>query len=1213
MSIIMPGYPVPRSLWATSGEACTACGKRFSFFTSKENCSCCGRLFCSSCLSAECTLTPMGMPVAICLECFQKIQDWRRSNREQRREAKSASPSPAAGSASPPVNHTAIEAKLTALEGDFARVQESGRQLRGENDSLRALLTAKDTYVAELAAGQKQADAAAEQATHEASQMSQQLRAMTAARADATKDLAEVQAKLSAAEEVNGSVMAKMSALLEANRELKGQTARLQNEAAELRADAAKGAEELSHLRNSVVEASARKSKAMDDITSQLRAVSEENAQLRQGRDDAAAAASKAAAELEKLRESAQSWTEERSAYEEEVKRLQSALDAAQRSVRTLQEQQQQQHTAVDAASTTAAQLTEQQQRIHSLSEQINQMRVAVDILQKEKTEADVNYQKEREARTDLESRVAALSEEATRFGDKEQEWNVLKAHNAKRTLKLEAALERAAREAADSAERHQHATKDMEDAVAAQLADKQHAVDSLTHQLRTTEGTLHALQAEIASTRQEATTLREQLREAAHAGDATLNASLTKAAAELEETRLLLRRKEASEAELRSLLADRQHALEAVQRVQITAAAEAKEEIHALRQQCTAARATYEAERQEWQTSLAELRTAQGLLEKQRDAEAKNGVSNLVPPSDAAAAKSDRRGSRWARPTRVKAVEYLLGNRSYEGIPAVKGLDRWDFDMKAEAARADVPDVLVRTGYQIALDWLLFPNTASLLQWVNLLDTVQANYCANPYHNRVHAASVLQGVYALVLQCPGLVEHMTTMEKRAIVFAAAVHDVRHPGRTEVFLKSTFDATYLRYNGCRVLEQMHTSTAFEMLGHPELDFTQSDMDDAEALHFHSLVADLIAATFMGSHAALMHTWSRPLREGGGGGAYDFTQESDRHTVLAMLLHAVDIGAQARGVDVALKWLDVVEEMYQQGDEEAALGLPVCPGNDRGGDLVKGQLFFMEAFAIPVFDLIHQFFPPVEAPLTNLRALHAYYSDALHETPPRPFPPPVQYDAEAAQVKAVTAAAAERDAAAATREARISKREKTVEQAVQRLRQATAAVAQREAQLTKKETQLAAQLSDVESKSHVLNSTDASMQTEKELLRATNAVVQREEAMQRKAAELEAMTSELEQREAVSSQLSSQLAAIAEQVSRRRQLLRYREAQLRARETGLHDNIVREDRVGVNAFSAELKRSTPSSQHQASLSLHRSAELNKLQSAMEKLTSAMSFI
>jgi cAMP-specific phosphodiesterase 4 len=1150
----------------------------------------------------------MGLPSAICLECFQKIQDWRRSHREQRRDAKTAFPTPAGSALSPAAS--AAEAKLVALEDEVNRAKKSGRQLREENDSLLALLEAKDTCIAEFTAEQKKAEASAVAATQSVEQVQQQLRAVTAARAEATKALIEVQGKLSDSQEANLSITEKMDALLEENKILKGRIVKLEGEAAEQRASFSSSAEELTRLRESISTSTAQKKIEMEDTTLRLQRVSDENTQLRQERDAAVSNASTIGAELEKLRQSALAWDAERSAHEENVRRLQAALDNSRKELQTVQ--QQHMDSAQDADRALASKLAEKQQSIDALMAQVAELGSAVESLQAQRQGLEQNFMKEQETRADLEKRAAALLKEVSHYEEKQQEWNARKSRDEQKMQELEEAVERAVHGAAlAQQQQHEDTSKQSEEAAAAEaLAAKQQTIDTLTKQLNTTQSTVQSLQDELASAQHKAATLREQLRRVEGEGEATLSVALATAAAEHEETRKLLSQEREANAVLSSRLTTKENELAALQHVHLAAAREAKEELRVLRQHCSAARATYEVERHGWQTSLDEMRSALKLLEKQHAADLnKTNVRTEVHLAADGGRLSHRTGSRWAQPSRVSAIQYPASTVAHEDIPAVTGLERWEFDTKAEAARAVEPGTLVRIGYQIALDWLLFPSAASLRRWVNLLDTVQSNYAANPYHNKEHAADVLQGVYVLVLQCPGLFHHMTKMEKRAVVFAAAVHDIRHPGRTEAFLKNTFDSTYLQFNGLRVLEQMHTATAFELLGHAGLDFTQDVMDDAEALRFHSLVASLIADTHMDNHAALMSTWSRPLKEGG---AYDFTKESDRHTVLGMLLHAADIGALSRGIDVALKWLGVVEEMYQQGDEEAALGLPVSPGGDRSGDVKLGQLFFMEMLVIPLFDLIHQLFPAMEAPMQNLRALHAYYSAALKEVTPRPFPTPVQYDAETAQAKATAAAAEAREAALTKREGKAARREKTLEQAVLRLRQATATVAEREAALKAKEAELAAQL---EKASLPVPPTQSSLRTEEELLRATSVVMEREEAVQRKAAELERLAAELEEREGVASQLSSQLATIAERVNRRRLLLRYREARVRGSEVAGGVTHRKADE-GVRADAGSMAAASPDllvSSQQPSHSPHRTAELIKLQSALDKLCSAMSFM
>merc|ERR1719239_1373959 len=137
--------------------------------------------------------------------------------------------------------------------------------------------------------------------------------------------------------------------------------------------------------------------------------------------------------------------------------------------------------------------------------------------------------------------------------------------------------------------------------------------------------------------------------------------------------------------------------------------------------------------------------------------------------------------------------------------------------------------------------------------------------YRDKPYHNRVHATDVLQGVYYLTTQpIPGFSQintgdvasrhnstsesenetiersfttHRTSfmaedtygimggnlpaLELMALYTAAAMHDYDHPGRTNAFLVTTSAPQAVLYNDRSVLENHHAAAAWSLLiSHP---------------------------------------------------------------------------------------------------------------------------------------------------------------------------------------------------------------------------------------------------------------------------------------------------------------------------------------------------------------------------------------------------------
>lgn len=65
--------------------------------------------------------------------------------------------------------------------------------------------------------------------------------------------------------------------------------------------------------------------------------------------------------------------------------------------------------------------------------------------------------------------------------------------------------------------------------------------------------------------------------------------------------------------------------------------------------------------------------------------------------------------------------------------------------------------------------------------------------------HNALHGAEVLQGCHYSLTRC-GLGSHLEEMEAFALLLAAGVHDVAHPGLNNAFLAATRSELSVRFN-----------------------------------------------------------------------------------------------------------------------------------------------------------------------------------------------------------------------------------------------------------------------------------------------------------------------------------------------------------------------------------------------------------------------------
>ena len=220
----------------------------------------------------------------------------------------------------------------------------------------------------------------------------------------------------------------------------------------------------------------------------------------------------------------------------------------------------------------------------------------------------------------------------------------------------------------------------------------------------------------------------------------------------------------------------------------------------------------------------------------------------------------------------------------------------------------------------------------------------IEAAYLDKPYHNSIHAADVLYGTYYIsnVLEYG---KSFTPLEKFALFFSAAVHDVGHLGVSNNFLVRSKSDLAITYNDTSVLEHMHLSLAFSIgqkVGFFEV-FPYTVYTE-----FRKHVIDMVLATDLGQHMAFV----AQLKAFKANGKNKLHEE--KYIFMKTIIKLCDIGHSLKGLSVHLKWTErIVEEFFLQGDEEKSRGMPVSPFMDRNSpDTPKNQIGFFEFIVLP---------------------------------------------------------------------------------------------------------------------------------------------------------------------------------------------------------------------------------------------------------------------
>ncbi|MEQ2217252.1 hypothetical protein XENOCAPTIV_001554, partial [Xenoophorus captivus] len=195
---------------------------------------------------------------------------------------------------------------------------------------------------------------------------------------------------------------------------------------------------------------------------------------------------------------------------------------------------------------------------------------------------------------------------------------------------------------------------------------------------------------------------------------------------------------------------------------------------------------------------------------------------------------------------------------------------------------------------------------------------------------------------------------NIPALELMALYVAAAMHDYDHPGRTNAFLIATNAPQAVLYNDRSVLENHHAASAWSLyLSQPEYNFL-AKLDHVEFKRFRFLVIEAILATDLKKHFDFLAEFNTKVNDVNSPGI-DWTNENDRLLVCQVCIKLADINGPAKVRDLHLKWTEgIVNEFYEQGDEEAKLGLPISPFMDRSApQLAKLQESFITHIVGPL--------------------------------------------------------------------------------------------------------------------------------------------------------------------------------------------------------------------------------------------------------------------
>ncbi|OEH75927.1 3 5-cyclic nucleotide phosphodiesterase domain-containing protein [Cyclospora cayetanensis] len=253
-----------------------------------------------------------------------------------------------------------------------------------------------------------------------------------------------------------------------------------------------------------------------------------------------------------------------------------------------------------------------------------------------------------------------------------------------------------------------------------------------------------------------------------------------------------------------------------------------------------------------------------------------------------------------------------------------------------------------------------------------------------------VSGRQVAQKTYAL-LNLVSLVKSRQARDMALIIVAGLCHDIGHPGRNNALFSNAMEPLALLYNDRAVLENYHACLTFKTLEKQDCDIFVT-LKTREYLMVRTQIIELILATDMKGHFETVsrfrpsHKHRVPTRRekrrfcGGKGEGREMSAEQGEgakgegghgfsvmdvesecswiYLFFRMFIKASDISHCGVEWGQHFEWCQrVLNEFYDQGDEERLRCLPISPLCDREkhGDAAKSQMGFINFVAKPLFD------------------------------------------------------------------------------------------------------------------------------------------------------------------------------------------------------------------------------------------------------------------
>jgi len=295
-----------------------------------------------------------------------------------------------------------------------------------------------------------------------------------------------------------------------------------------------------------------------------------------------------------------------------------------------------------------------------------------------------------------------------------------------------------------------------------------------------------------------------------------------------------------------------------------------------------------------------------------------------------------------------------VLVNNEAAGI---ENLFTWEFDVNQYSNKATLRGILGRLFESMFNLSDIHINTKTLC---NFFFEAEKHYHDNPFHNFYHITCVTHFCYMLMKASKGVeLLNGNMFYIFSVMLSAVVHDIDHPGNSNLYEINSKSELALLYNEQSVLESHHCSMAFRIMRYNNSDVL-GELPPSNYKDVKKTIVNCILATDMSVHFELIDLVKKKVASG-----WDLQDSNDIFFFCRIILHASDLSNPVRPFHLAKLWAGrICAEFNNQVELEKKLDLPVLGFMITPDEktLCKNEIGFASFVVAPMWRNLELLFP-----------------------------------------------------------------------------------------------------------------------------------------------------------------------------------------------------------------------------------------------------------